>query len=1293
MKSMSDWNPTAPESLQPGITLLEASAGTGKTYNITSLILRLVAERGLKMREFVVVTFTRAATAELKDRIRARIAHAVAVLEQRVPPGRDPTLLHLLQGASADSTWLRNLRAAQESFDECVISTLHGFCQRMLQQNAFEARTEFDLELLQDTSAVRDELVDDWLSSNLHAQAPARFAFLVHTCKLNRESLGSLAALALGDPDIALLPDGAQATPEGWGEQCEALVRGLQGGWGRQLAELVDSAQKRGAFAAGQRTFTKKRCTAELDKLTAWLASCPPLGSLPSTYWDTRKFAEKLCPGEPPLVHPALDAVRALGRYAELAIGCQRAAIVRWVREQFDLRMAARRVQSYQDLMRRLSRVLGDPSHPSRPALLEAIGSRFRVALIDEFQDTDTVQWTIFRELFGDKGHWLYLIGDPKQAIYGFRGANVHVYLAAKASARQRTHTMRQNFRSDDRLVLAFNHLMGRQGFFGEPGIPYVTVQAAPTDGAPAQRLRVPDSAPQWQAPLQLRFIDRRIAGATEVSCDDAPLGKGVAGSLVPLRVADDIVQLLQAGARLYDPRHKKTDGEGWRPLRPCDLAVLTRTGYQANHVQRALGEAGVPSVLQGADSVLASHEAFELQLWLEALASPGDDRAARAAATTRLFGRDGTLVAQVDAQQPEALARWEQWVARLAAWRAVMNEHGFLRAWRAAMNHDDLVVGPQGEPHDVTTRLLRRPDGERMLTNLLHLSELLHEAQATQRLRLPGLLAWLKRQRADATVDATTAESRLERDDEAVSIMTMHKSKGLQFPVVFVPFLWDGKDPEAEALLVPDADKPEQRLLDLRPPSLRQDSSKRAKLEAHKEQLRLLYVALTRAKLQCFVYAGHIKLLELSPLAPALHGESPEGGDRIEAGCSRASSASRAALWDDLQALADSSSAGVALSWCGRPKGLRWTAPQSEGEKLLARDFLRFDLARFWRRHSYSSLHAHGSPVDYEDPAADLDGEPQSQHTEARWLPSYVAPKDAPQVPLASFPAGTDAGTFLHEVFERADFEWAHPERGAGGEAELTELVRSLLPKHGITPLTPLEELVRGLLLVLRTPLGMPLRATRLCDVPVHARFNELRFDFPIAGGYGPSGGTRSPRIDSLGIVEALRHRKQVATAADELVMRSAWLAGLGSMGNLAGFMTGLIDLVFRHEVEGVPQWFIVDYKSNRLDPHRTRSYPVGSFAQEGMRYAMEQASYYLQYHIYLLALHRYLKTRMKDYDYELHVGGAYYLFIRGMVGPDTPLTEGRRSGCFFDKPPYSVIERLDKAFDLLATHPGGEA
>ncbi len=1317
--------------LVPGITVLEASAGTGKTYQITNLVLRLVTEKNIPMRKLLVVTFTRAATAELVDRTRRRLAEAIRVVEAGRAPVDDPAMGHLLRGARRaledGEDWLRRLKDAQESFDEALISTIHGFCQRMLLQNAFESDAGFGLELATDTGDLLEEIVDDLLSKRLYDLDREDHWFLTEDCGFTRGELLDLAGTITSDPDVRIVPaesvwecaidpSVAELVADAWEEE------GIEA-----FAEASDAAWQDGVFrkkGKGSHQYKAKKATQMGLALLPWMRqlTAGDYQAAPAAlrYFQPEVYQEYLADPEVPFVPPEgaqqlLDQLGAFAHRCETYRAAHRADLARCIQAEFDRRCEERGIQSFQDLLRQLERHLRPGAEPERRRrLIRAIRGRFDAALIDEFQDTDNLQWTIFGSVFDDPEHFLYLIGDPKQAIYGFRGANIHVYLHAVKQAEgpggsaARVYTMRTNYRADQRLVSGLNHVLGRRdGIFGHPQINYVEV------GARHQQDRLRPPVP-WgdglAAPLQLRFFDSRLDPGVQLAEGEQPgvLGKTKANALLAQRVGADVVDFLEQGFTVRD-------GDGWREVGPGDIAVLVRQARQARAVHSALDQLGVPCVISGADSVFASDEAVAVQGWLAAVNRPGNGSAVRALLTSELLGWTAVELEALDAEDGPTLVAWERWVATLVRWRKAVEKRGFMVAFRRAMDR-----------HDMAERLLRRVGGERRLTNLLHICELVHTAEAHENLTLDGLVEWMQRQRHDATVEADAAELRLERDDEAVRVMTLHKAKGLEFPVVFAPTLWDGKllsGRDRPNLRLPDEDGGNLtgRLLDLyldTGSSPKREHLARAEAEAIQENMRLLYVALTRARLRCYVYTGCVKEFETSSLGAVLHGRpGRDGRDLLEQTALELAATNAVGLYAELEALAAASSHGVAVSLCDPVRVIRpWQPPRSEESSLSCRTFGRHGLDHYWRRHSYSALtrgkeavlaEARQPASPEEEAGKDVDaedGEPAGSGESAiiaHRPPDIVVPDGAESVPFAGFPAGADAGTFLHKVFEEFDFRRLPrdpdgPSLASGTEA-LGALLDDLLPAHGYVASRWRDPLVEWFVPVFQTPLGGPLGDLRLADISLDDRLDELSFDLPLAGGnrHGRSvdGHDFTARITSRQFTRAFSRRP----SGDLGPMRAEYIRGLveHQFIEMAGFMNGLIDLVFRVGEGDQQRWYIADYKSNRLDPHRTGKAPVEHFGFAGMRYEMEKHNYFLQYHLYALALHRFLRQRLgAAYSYEHHFGGSYYLFVRGMLGPDVANRDGEfYRGVFFDKPHADVIDTLDRLFaDPASVGEGGQ-
>ena len=1288
--------------LEQGVTLIEASAGTGKTYSITSLVLRLVAEQGLSIDQILVVTYTRAATAELRVRIRQRLGLAVEALRGGIAPDDDEVIRSLLEqagdgGAHTARQLQLRLQEALEGFDAAAIYTIHGFCQRTLLNHAFESGASFGLELVRDTSPLLDELVDDALTTMRHDLDRYEYRIVTRCCGLRRADLRSLARAATDDPEMEIVPDPdgpRMPHPRDWIDAVEQFTLLWQDHGQAALEQLGR------AIDAGQLTgwYNHRNTRVCHRSVTRWLQQ-QPLPERPEgdpVWFEYLRPAKikRMSRGDGAADLAAHPLLQQWGRLTAMVDSVRTAARVRFaarVRRQLEQRNRRHNVQTYQDLLRGLAGALGDEERGE--TLGRAIRQQYRAALIDEFQDTDGLQWQIFFTLFADGQGYLYLIGDPKQAIFAFRGANIQVYLDAKQTAGAgRTFTLTTNYRSDQGYLEALNHLLGFDGMFGEEQgrIDYVPLTARARE--PAQRLRLTSADdPRQLAPLQLHLFSQSLNPS---GGGGGVLLKGSAWKLLPPRVADDIVAFLRRCPELHDPDSPLAADDGFRRLEPGDIAVLVRKHGQAAAIQAALAAARVPSVQDHTGSVFETDEATELQRWLNALAQPNRDGPARQAAVTRMIGWSG------DALRDSGEHRWAAWITTLASWRRSINALGFMRTFRA-------MLDTQG----VAGRLLSQPRGERRLTNLLHLAELLHRAEREQRLGLEGLCTWLERQRTSKPFDADAAQMRLETDDAAVRIVTMHSAKGLEYPVVWAPYLWDGRlisDSDKSNLRCPKKDRSAERILDLHFNQLHNPKAahiRRAELEAQRENLRLLYVTLTRAMLRCEVYWGAVKENQTSPLAAVLHGAEPETPrgrwcDRLAGGIQRVEGRGAGDLLRDVAPLVESSAGSMALSECEPPPAVpaTWTPPDARAEPLVARDFLRSGLDTVWRQSSYSALtsgaldpwHARRAEAERDPrrPGVDHDELDSAAPEPAAVRPAAPrpdVPDNAPQVQLAPFPAGADAGTFLHEVLEHLDFAWAHPDAETeAAQRAITELLATQLARHGFAVERWQRLLAAAFVQILQTPLGGALAPghQRLCDIPRGRRLDELRFHFPVAGGLKWRSADRDPVVTAqqVSAAFALREPDEVMTA--DYIQQLQRLP-FGHV-RLAGFMTGSIDLVFRAPTARGERWFIADYKSNRLDPHHTGRLPVDHYFQPGLRHEMAQHHYYVQYHLYAVALQRYLRWRLgQDYSYEEHFGGVYYLFLRGMQGPATPTEDHRVHGVFFDRPPETVVQALDRLLD----------
>ena len=1298
---MSDFDITRP--LPEGITLVEASAGTGKTHNITGLVVRLVVEHGLRIDQILVVTFTRAATAELRGRVRARLRQTLETYDRALadpgyhPDEDDELLVYLLQrsreGGSLQADRNR-ARGAVDEFDQAAISTIHGFCQRMLHHNAFESGVEFGAELMEDVQPLVEEVVQDYWTRRIHDVSTPVLAHLAER-KIGLDDLLDLSRKALATPDLTLIPDPPEVDTgrleeqiRRWPEAANALARQWTDDRAMAVGQIRNALKKR---ALDGRVIRRDWFDPALKAMDQWLSTCPnparpaPAGlryftrGLLEEAWArarrrrTRPRGYRLVPRP---AHPVFDlAQELLDRQNVLAVELDAFALslkyglARTVRAQLTTRKRAGNALSFDDLLVDLRDGLHDPERGEH--LRRAIRQQYHAALIDEFQDTDPVQWEIFREVFGG-GRRLLLIGDPKQAIYAFRGADIFTYQSARESANEE-HGLPENWRSDKPYVDAVNHLFDekrvRRPFLFD-WIGYHQVSAHHVES----RMSVPDGEGGHSPvpPLRLRMVGREGA---DLAQNGWGITKAWANDNIPPLVAADVSELLAGGVRIQ--REGGVDAD----LRPRDVAVLVRTHQQGRRMQGVLRKLGINSAIHGADSVLHSVECVELERVLAAVTEPSRTSLVRAALATDLLGVSAADLAVMDTDQD----RWEAWVERLRGWREVWNERGLFPMLRSMLTDQR-----------IPERLLGWTDGERRMTNLLHLAELLQAAASGQRLNPVGLLAWLHEERQAEETASEARQIRLESDEDAVEIVTMHGCKGLQYPVVFCPYLWDGKllwqGEDRNLRLHHESSGP---VLDITldrdcPP--KQDNLEPAKLQRQAELLRLAYVALTRARHHCCVYWGWFSGSGSSPLAWLLH--QPAGGGDVDPDevAEALQELTDQQLLAALQELASSSGGAISVSMVEKGEAPTFSSGDRVGGELEALEYERPRFDTWWRRASYTQMTRasrdashHGADAAAQtgdEVGTEAEGRDMDEHEDVA-LPtpedvsSPTAPPSAgpaaPQPPdsdrevvLHDFPAGRSVGLALHKILELHDF--------ARGPDELLALVGQQLLRHGLDAGKWQDRLTEALQGALYAPLGDAVDDLALSGIPLDRRLNELDFDIPLVGGLRPgSGAARVTRKDLWQVLEA--HAGPAPDSPGSRGLPPGYAGHVEELrfNPLRGFLTGSIDLVFRWR----RAWYIADYKSNRL------GHLAGAYADAGLEQAMVHGHYVLQYLIYTVALNRYLKLRIPGYAYDpgqdngAYFGGVYYLFLRGMAADNPPGV-----GVYHDRPSRKLVEALDALF-----------
>lgn len=1246
-----------------GTRLIEASAGTGKTFTIALLYVRLVMERGFRADQILVVTYTRAAAAELRDRIRKRLQEAAHALETRLATGeheRRPkhSKLHEIVEASvargSAETELERLRDALRGFDEAAISTIHGFCERVLDENAFESGAPFDTELVADQRALVDDVVADFWTRSLYDAAPEFVSWLRATPsageRIRPQLLTALAETVAQQPRVVVRPASAPDPGEPDLTPRRAALARVREIWARDAEAIVArllAAQARKDLNGNK--FREKTLRELLPAEIEAFLDHPVVGSTrgrkgakqgPSRI--TREAIEAgTNKGRTSPVDPFFDAAEDLVRADDQ---CAEVYAARWIALQLDLiettrrelarRRQASRTRSFDDLLTVLADALEGPAGPE---LAGRIRSRFPAALIDEFQDTDPVQYTIFRSVWHAGASPFFLIGDPKQAIYAFRGADVFAYMQAKHDAGPDTIGLDCNWRSDPSVIAGVNALFERvQTPFLFEAIPFHPARPRPD---PVERLDTGEAG----GGLRVLLVDREEPG-------DRAIGKGRARARVSAAVAEEIADLLAAGARI--------DG---RELVASDVAVLCSTHADAKRMREQLGRCGVASVMQTRQSVFETDEAAALERILAAAAEPTHVGALRAAITTTWVGVDAAGLRAIDAD-PAGL---DPWFEAAAAWHARLRTSGMLALVESIL-HD----------HGSRERLLADAGGERRLTNLFHLAELMQTSARGATTSPRALLHWLSRMRRDAGARAEDAGDdaliRLESDADAVQIVTIHSSKGLQYGIVYCPFLWDarGLSPrDREWVKFHDPEAGHRLTLDLGSPD-RDAALHHAKFESFAESMRLLYVALTRAVHRVVVVWGPIDGAGASALGALLH-PLPDRDRKIEdrefdladAGQDRFKGLSDDDLRAELESVVAASKGAVAVVPLRTPSLVRRLRPGSRqvlhaarrtGRRILRQRQLS-SFSRLVADHGVAPSLARqlGARASDEHPAAaglDYDAAPAAT---AGWQAEgplvdgsgSEAADPSRLVPLHAFPAGAGPGTMIHHVFEHLDFR----DRST---ASLDAAVRGALARFGMSEsLAP--ALATGMRAALDAPLGGPLGPFSLSRLDRAERIDEMEFTLPVAHG-------ASPRLSP---------ERLAAVLADHAVSPDvrAYAARVRRLGfpEWAGHLRGFVDLVFRHE----GRFYLADYKSNQLGPTPDR------YAAARLAEVMQHHDYVLQYHLYTVALHRFLTTRLPGYDYTQHFGGIYYLFVRGMSPLGAP-----GQGVHFDCPPPALVQALSR-------------
>lgn len=1208
-----------------GTNLIEASAGTGKTYTICALYIRLIIEKYRNVSDILVVTFTEAATEELRDRIRNMLHDFYVIYSNNLQknlnnltlPSEDPLIDQIMRHSPPDQKRVQCLELAIRNFDEAAIFTIHGFCNRILQEHAFESGVIFDAELLTDDSDLIQEIADDFFRHHFYEANPLfiRYAQKTgHTPEMMREWV----QFVISKPFIQLTPE--ISCPD------ESSIQESE----KQFYECFNQVKK--VFEQDSsiiekilltddsldRRYYQQKSVKKWIKELALLFSESPVPGFPHQdlmRLSASNMSELTKKGHHPPTHPFfeyfesyVDAYKALDQLYEIKLVYIKQ---KWLKSAhavlFD-KKKRRQIQTFDDLLYYVHQAINN-DHQS--LLAESIRNKYHAALIDEFQDTDPIQYTIFNTIFNHPKTALFLIGDPKQAIYSFRGADLFAYLKSVDHADNR-YTLSQNWRSSPMLLKAINTLFSNHpNTFVYKKMSYQNVSPALSDTPLCLGI-----SKKPQIPFQILYMKSTDESGKKITKEHAQ-------AEISETISNHIDQLLKLAGQNFAVIDDKA-------VQPGDIAILVRTNKEAKMIYRALQKKNIPGVVYSKETVWDSPICRDLAHVLRAVSDYQNDQLVKSALISSIIGMNAdTLFEVIDHSN-----QWDEWIERFQRYHDIWRQKGFMVMFRF------LLVKEK-----VRSRLLALENGERLLTDILHIAELLHQVDIEKKQGMSGLLESFNRYRAKEKHIKNEFNIRLETDENAVKIVTIHKSKGLQYKIVYCPFVSEKSrlktkkpflfhDPEAnDTLTLPLTEKS------------RNDCLNMAEIEYLAENMRLLYVAVTRAQYQCYLVCGDINKSETSAVSWLLYGGqylaehswtddlvalfesyiqkmSKENVDMTLVEISEKSQGSIQYYFDDLP-----------LPHVSKFNNLKTDSHLKVNKSIhLCSRTIQKTIDSNWRITSFSALTSNIShAAELPDHDAFLQNMP-SIHQNTN--------KDPEPLTIFSFPKGARPGTFLHDLLEHLDFQENNP-------TILLPYIEEKLSAYGydVSWTETLQKMVQN---VTHARLSKDDPDFRLFNIQKDALIHELSFHFPISD--------VQPREISA-IIETIPWVKRSKIPLYSLDFHM-----------IKGMMKGFVDLIFVYK----DRYYIVDWKSNYLGP------TLKDYANLPMKRAILDHYYILQYYLYTVALHRYLNLRMINYEYNTHFGGVYYLFLRGLDDKHSG-----NYGIFRDYPEWEVIQSLDHFFN----------
>lgn len=1191
-----------------GTHCISAGAGTGKTYAISHLYLRLLLENSYPIESLLVVTFTEAATAELKERIRTLIKNALEVLQNIQ---HDDEVTTIVQGHAKKHSIEKTeelLTIALHSFDEAIICTIHSFCRQILRNNAFESNMRFDTELIIDIQPQILETVQDFWRKSFHTASPYLISHMQST-GLTIEKLYSLVHRHIGQPDLEIIPKIPHQNFSSQSKTFNNAYIAVVNSWENSKSDIENILLH--SLDLKRTKYRLPSIPTLINSLDTFLSNDTPNPQLFKDFikYTTNEITDNTKKNCIPPVHPFFDLCDTLYNESQIfsnmldkEILAIKYELFSFVHTNLSQKKADNNIYSFDDLLTNLYKAL---KGTYKDDLINSIRKQFKAALIDEFQDTDPIQYAIFKPVFSLLPTSLFLIGDPKQAIYSFRGADIFTFFSAVSDTIPgNQHTLQTNYRSSADYITATNTL------FNNTSSPFIYESIPYTDAKIPKKHKNTTTIYIKDTPLSSICVDyfssTRFSNQKKNSTTYNPITKKMAIELICTSVTNRILQLLNFGTI----RTKDTI----TPVSPSDIAILVRTKNDAHSMKNFLSSASIPAVLHNAGNIFDSHEAQELCQILHAIVNPGNHQLIRSALCTSLFGLTANFLHK--ASKESALI--ERYYNEFTEYHSHWLSHGFITMFA-------LFLKKQG----IRKKILSQPNGERRLTNILHLQDLLQQQSIDGHMAMPQLLSWFSTRLDPQAPRLEEHELRLEKDGFAVQIVTMHKSKGLEYSIVFCPFTWGKSIIKNSEILFHDTNK--KRIFDMG--SQEFDKHKEiAQKELLAENLRLLYVAITRAKYHSSIAWGHFKNAQTSALAYLFHKPNTwDNESRLSDLSDHLLKLDDTDLLKDLHNCAKHSNKTIAICEPDIIEIKKYSAKTDQNIQLSCQEFSG-TISQGKHLSSFSAL-AYKRHDNVELP--DIE----------KTLPVNIISEDIEENiiktennSIYNFPKGAKAGNFFHSILEDIDYDKPNSDI-------LKPILNQKLSEYGFT-----TDWSKTILECIQNILSVSLKTTNdsfsLSTIQKQQTTRELEFYYPLKA-------ITPEKLNSLFSHKNFRSPdSSFPLTIDKLDFHP-----------VQGYMHGFIDLFFEHN----NRYYIIDWKSNHLGN------TVANYSHTFLNQAMITHAYNLQYLIYSLAIDRFLHSRINNYSYEKHFGGVFYLFLRGVSK-----NHNAPEGIFFDKPNKQIIESL---------------